>query len=412
MAGILQELLQAKEPLFSLAVRQLEQSSRQEGRDVRLIGDIARKMRSNVVELGLDPNDTTGRELYAALQARVAADDTRLAMKFGDSYPTDIGQVSEVVSKIVDGLEVVEDVWVMKRAVAKKLLKNMPPKNLMKHLGHRSIDSMLKHENIDEIYVALRFSEGPNWLDKFNDSLAGLVAGDFEMRKLSVITLNQKYADMAKPFIKKKLHHIVHAKEFGVVAIAPVESGRPNGLVLKTLLLVLHYINEVKLYSTYFKLRQVQPDYGKMVAEMLISDPNNAAEMAGQYVHWRVVQRYFSKQRDKLSEQQQFHPHVQPEDLRWRETEELLTDVDPSFEFWIGQSFVGKMFDGKPLTFNLIDAAFSYADNKAYEDAYFYHFRESLWNELFSRYMGADNIRERVMKQLDRPMIDPQEIMT
>ncbi len=231
MAGILQELLQAKEPLFSLAVRQLEQATRSEGRDVRLIGDIARKVRENTVSLGLDPADTTGRELYAAIQSRVAADDTRLAMRYGEAYPQDIAEVFKVVNKIVSELDALGDVWVMKRSVAKRLIKDNPPKNLMKQLKHRSIDSMLKHENIDELYVALRFSEGQDWLDEFNDSLKNISAGDFEMRKLSVIRLDQKYTEMTKAFIKKKLHHIVHAKEFGVVAVAPVETSRPNGLV-------------------------------------------------------------------------------------------------------------------------------------------------------------------------------------
>lgn len=408
MAGILQELLQAKEPLFSLAIRQLEQASRQEGRDARLIGEIAQKFHANIATLGLDPSETSGRELYAALQVRVAADDERLAKKIGGEYASDVDHMNPLIVKAVKTLVPIRDCWVLKRSVAKKMLKKMPPKQLMKSLSYRSIDSLLKHENMDEVYVALRFSEGQAWLDKFNAALSEVTSADFELRKLNLVVLPRKYADLAQNFVAKKWHHVVHAKEFGVVAVAPLKADRMQGVTLKTMLLLLHYIGEVYLYSTYFKLKQVQPDFGEVVADMVQADPNNAVQMAGQYVHWRVVQRYFGKHDEASPEL--FQPHVQPEDLRWRESEESLAVFDTEMSFWLDQSYVGKMIDGKPLTFNLIDAAFNYAEAKPYEEAYFYHFRESLWNELFTRYMGAENLRKSVLNQLDTPMIAPEEM--
>lgn len=408
MAGILQDLLRAKEPIFSLSIRQLERASGLEGRDARLIGDIALKMRSNIEALGLDPLDTTGRELYAALMSRIATDDTRIAKMIGGDDPDNVRQMIPLVIQTVESMEIPRDCWVLKRSVAKKLLKNMPPKHLMKHLGHKSIDSMLKHENIDELYVVLRSSEGQKWLDSFIDSMKSVSPSDFETRAVSVIQLSERFEPLTKAFVDHKLHHIIHSKEMGIVATTSVYDGRRPGITLKTLLLLLHYISEVRLYSAYFKLRQVQPNFGSIVAEMLTSDPNTAAEMAGQKVHWRVVQRYLGKHDEAHPDLST--PHVQPEDLRWRDVEDTLAAFDPAMDFWISQAYVGKMFDKNILTFNLIDTVFSYADSKKFSDAYDYHFRESLWNELFGRYMGARNLREQVMMQLESPMIDPEEI--
>ncbi len=166
MAGILQELLEAEEPIFSLAVRQLESASGHEGRDVQLIAEIAQKMRASTVALGLDPDDTTGPELYAAQMARMVEDNARVAKIIGGSDPDSVTEMVPLMVKAVKELNISRECWALKRSVAKRLLKTMPPKNLMKHLGHRSVDSMLKHENIDEVYTALRFSEGPEWLNK------------------------------------------------------------------------------------------------------------------------------------------------------------------------------------------------------------------------------------------------------
>lgn len=411
MAGILQELLQAEEPLFSLAIRQLEAASGHGGRDVRLIAEIAAKMRDSTKTLGLDPDDTTGHELYAAQMARMVEDNKRVAKLIGGTDPDDVDEMVPLMIKAIEELNIPRDCWVLKRSVAKKLLKMMPPKKLMKHLGHRSVDSMLKHENIDEVYTALRFSEGPEWLNKYDELFKTVTPSDFETREISIVVMDHdKYVDLAEHFVEKKFHNVTHTKEMGTIVVVPMKVKRMKGITLKSLPLLFHYINEVRLYSTFFKLKQVQPNFGEIVVNTLIADPGDAAEMAGQYVHWRVIQRYFGKLNDGEAHPEAFEPHVQPEDLHWRKAEEMLTLIDPEMKFWLEQDYVGKMYNGKPLTFNLMDVSLSYSNGETYETAYSYHFRESLWNELFSRYMGAKNLREQVLNQLDNDMIAPEEL--
>lgn len=411
MSGVLQELLQAEEPLFSLAVRQLEDASGHNANDVKLIAEIAQKMRSSTEALGLDPDDTTGRELYAAQLARMVEDNKRVAKIIGGNDPDDVNEMVPLMVKAVQELPVARDCWVLKRSVAKKLLKTMPPKQLMKHLGHHSVDSMLKHENIDEIYTALRFSEGPEWLNKYDELFKTVTPSDFETREISIVVMDHdKYVDLAEHFVEKKFHNITHTKEMGTIVVVPMKVDRMKGITLKSLPLLLHYINEVRLYSAFFKLKQVQPNFGEIVVNTLIADPGNAAEMAGQYVHWRVIQRYFGKLKDGEQHPEAFEPHVQPEDLHWRKAEEMLTFIDPEMSFWVDQDYVGKLYDGKPLTFNLMDVSLSYSNEETYDTFYSYHFRESLWNELFTRYMGANNLREQVLNQLDNDMIAPEEL--
>ena len=76
MAKFLQDLLQAKEPLFTTALRQLEKAAGHSSVDVRLISDIISRAHHVMRQIGLDPADTTMLELQNALKAN--ADNVEL----------------------------------------------------------------------------------------------------------------------------------------------------------------------------------------------------------------------------------------------------------------------------------------------------------------------------------------------
>jgi uncharacterized protein (TIGR00730 family) len=179
---------------------------------------------------------------------------------------------------------------------------------------------------------------------------------------------------------------------------------------LKTLPLLFHYMNEVKLYSTFFKLKSKKPNFGKTVVETLIADPGTGSQMAGKRVHWRVIQRYLGKHKEDSIDSVAFEPHVQPEDLHWRRAEDLLFQLDPELEFWKDRDYVALNYDGFPVAFNLFDVSFAYSNRESYAGRYAYHFRESLWNEIFVRYMGFKNLANQVLEQLDNDMIAPERL--
>jgi len=69
VAKFLQDLLGAKDPLFSASLQKLERATGQTGVDVKLIGDIRHHAHAVMRKLGLDPADTTKEELENALNA-------------------------------------------------------------------------------------------------------------------------------------------------------------------------------------------------------------------------------------------------------------------------------------------------------------------------------------------------------
>jgi len=410
MSRLISELLGATEPMFGLAINQLERSSGKPGVDVKLTAEIINSAKQKTRDLNLDPDDTTGNELYQALLAKIKQDDIILMQLLGCQDGDSAQQLMGNIKKYVDSAGLITKCWVIKKSVAKQFLKTMPPPNIMKQLKYKSVSSMLKTENIFELYGALRFAETANWLKKFNQQYSTLIPSDFELRDIELHMMpSKRWAELAKPFIDKKQHNITHLKELGSVNILPLLPGRVNARAITILPLVIHYINEIRLYASFFKMQQVKPHFAQIVADTLNADTKHVANISGQNIHWRVVQRYYGK----LGREQHpeiFEPHVQPEDLLWRKAEATLFELDASLGWWQNLDYVGVLHKRIPVTFNLMDVAVSFANNAPYEKRRYYHFRESLWNELFARYMGEKILEQQILMQLGGGEIEPQTI--
>ena len=72
---------------------------------------------------------------------------------------------------------------------------------------------------------------------------------------------------------------------------------------------------------------------------------------------------------------------------------------------------VGEMHGKRPLTLNMLDIAASYVNQLPYEKRAMYHFVDSLWNEIFIRYMGQKNLEEQILGQLDNSLIEPEDLV-
>lgn len=410
MAKLLSELLNAKEPLFRLSLQQMEKASGSPSADVRLASEIIQKAHQAVKNLGLDPKDSTGPEIYQALINKIKEHDAHLAQQMGGSAEEAPTTLIPKIKDTVNKAKLNRTCWVLKKAVAKEFLRQTPPVSIMKQLGYRSVDSMLKRENLSEVYGALRFAESSDWLDEFNKNYESLRPSDFETRDIEVVVMpHERWADVCEAFVHKKKHNVTHLKEMGIILLLPVKAKHLPGMATWVCSLLFHYTNEIRLYSAFFKLKQVQPDFGKIFVDTLNADPDMGPIMAGQNVHWRVIQRYFGKLENEYHPEI-FEPHVQPEDLHWRKAEAELYKIDPELKFWQGLDYVGLIFDGRPLTFNMMDSAASYTNQTPYEEREIYHFRESLWNEIFMRYMGQKTLEQQVLKQLDNEMIAPEKV--
>ncbi len=407
MSRLLSDLLGAREPGFTQHINRLEQASGNTSVDLHLSSDISKKVHMKLRELGLDPTDTNGTELYHGLQGLIAKHDQflakRLGLKKSDSSQTVIKQVIATIQK----LPIPQTCWALKHSSAKRLLQQMPPKHVMKLMRYRSVDSLLKRANLDEVFAAIYMVEATSWIDRFTASYKRLNTSDFESRNISLVNMNPKYwSNLAAK--NKNLSHkmIIRVGEMGVVAVLPVPVDDLPGLTITLLSQIIYHINKLRVVSSFLKLNQVKPDFNYHFVKAISGAIDKAAILHGQPVSWSVIHKHFGSSPDS-SQSEVFAPHVQIEDLNWKQAEDVLFKLEPALKFWEGLDFVAAPFKKGPVPLGLLDNAVSYCNQLDYGEHSVQFFRRDLKLELFSRYLEQQALEDQITQQFDNL---PQEI--
>lgn len=408
--SLLATFLEAQEPLLDDALEQLEQRSGQKGADTKLTAEIAQKAGSVARTLGLD-SSCSGEELYAALLGAVKDQDAHLARTIGGTQVENPTEMIPLAVRRLEQIQMPRDCFALKYKQAATMLQKKPPEALMKRLGYDDCATMIAKEDLAELFIAIRFTEGPDWLNEFDRVYDALKGSDFEERPIRLVRFDpHKWGDVAAHFIEKKKHINTHSKEMGVVAILPPPSDKMAAITTKVITLTLHYYNEVRLYSAYFKLLKKKKNFGRILSETLIADTPKVELIQNHHIHWRVIQRYYGKIGESAKHPEIFQPHLQPEDLHWRSAEKILYQIDPEMAMWQDMDYVAVLKGADTITFNLMDVVLSYANGIAFPDRYLYHFRESLWNEVFARYMGEKELEDQLLVKLDNAIVKPEEL--
>lgn len=403
MARLLSELLGATEPAFRQQITRLEQAAGLPAADIKLMMQIVSETREKIRELGLDPHDTTGPELFAALQSRLRQDEARIRDTLGVLTTSGPTQVLDAVKSQLGKLEINTSSFVIKQVAMRQLLKKLQPKNTMKKLGYRSMDSMLKHEPLAQLLAATFLTESKDWHRHRLDLYKKLSASDFETKKVSFFVPSAKqWPKLAAKHTAEQHHNILAVSELGAVVLLPLEHDLP-GLAITTMLLAIENINDIRAQSSYLKLQQVRPDFGEVFQAAMMHEPMTEAELAGQQLPWKVVQWFYGHGYSQFHPDV-FEPHVQPEDLKWHTAEDALTEVHPAFEFWHGSQLLAMLDGGQPVSLNLLDVALGVCNGLEYGQRVVHHMREHLGRELLARYLHQDNLQALLVGKLDQQL--------
>lgn len=360
--------------------------------------------------------------IYEALIKKLREDDDALAMFIHKTEKSGVAGFKNLVN-IAEEVAGMPPGFFLKEKVAISLLKKNPPKNILAFLGYSSVDGMLKHENLFEVFAALRFVEGSDWLnDVFFKEYEHLTPDDFEERPIRAMVLGEQWVKAAERFVKKKYHNVSHLKELGVIFVIPYFLNVP-GETMRTFTLVLHYFHEVTFYANLFRRYAGFAPNGKQwhdktFAEHVISllrgdvlEKRPPDDELG--TKWLIIQRYLAK--DDEFDWRLFYPHVNPEAIHWTKAEADIARISRrydslGFEFWKDLDFVGDFYPdpvGIPVlvSFNLIDAVMSLVKEKELSK-YLYHHQEALWNKVFMQYAGEAETEKLIIEYFDRGIID------
>ncbi|HEY5805894.1 MAG TPA: hypothetical protein VIS56_00730 [Candidatus Saccharimonadales bacterium] len=406
MTRFLSEALGAVEPIFSKGVQQLEQAAGRPGTDIRLTADIIQRTRSKISELGLDPSDTTGPELYRALQERLKRDEPTVKKALGIAEDATPDEIVARIALYLSKRETAQNCFALKSSVAKRMLKKRPPKAAMKRLGYRSIDSMLKHESVPQVYTAALIVESKSWHRTFREQYAKLAPGDFETKQISLVHPTAKrWQQLAHNFVAAARHNMVSFPELGAVVLLPIDQ-QVDGLAITTLLLASEEMNGIRAHSSYAKLQQVKSNFGAVIQKSSVSELYTSAQLAGQPVPWRMIQRYYARFATAYHPEI-FEPHVQPDDLGWDDGEEILAGLGTGLAFWRGTAHLGLVHEGAVVSCNVLDVALGFCNQLAFADRIVHFVRDSLWHELMMRYLNQENLEAAVHQQLAGELAAP-----
>lgn len=401
MSRFLSESLQADEPHFRTMLARLERAHGNPSHDVRMGAEVNAAARNKLLGLGLDPADTTPRELYQALLQRIRQDEVRLTRRLRTIAATHISLEADVMAGMafaLSDLPLNRSVYALKPSSAKALLKKQPPKKAMKALGYRSLDSMLKHEPMASILAAVRLAE-PACYKKLVERYKTLTPSDFETRPISVQYASEKrWQKLARQVTDDHKHTVVRLPELGAIVLLPLPGHAPVGAVIAGMVLALQACNEIHAATTYLKLCQVRPDFGQIVQTVSVGEPHLQARFADKAVPWQIIQRYYARLRH--FDEERFGPHVQASDLGWHPVERSLALIEPSLHFWQESQHLAVLSERTPVSLNVIDAALNLCNGLPFERRIAHHFKTSLWHELSLRYLKHDTVEQAVHREL------------
>ncbi|MDI6821028.1 MAG: hypothetical protein QMD65_02490 [Patescibacteria group bacterium] len=343
------------------------------------------------------------KEVYDALISKIESDDNKFFEVFkrpNCSKQKDCERVLEIAKKIAK----TNHGFFLKKEKAQEFLNNVPPQKVMSYLGYRSVEEMLKKEDLFEVFSALRFIEGNEWLNNvFFKQYETLKPTDFEEREMAVKALSEKWNTVAEGFVRKKWHNISHLKELGVVFVIPISLGI-SGELLRMLGLVFHYLHEIPFYSDMFKkISEIPETFSLNFVSLLRGDVLDRHMPESEKSLWLVVQRYLAK--DDENEWRLFVPHINPEALHWLKAQEDLIKVGltlnhfgKELEFWHDLDWVGDFFKDEIgndvlVSFDLVDAVMSLVMQKDMIK-YLYHHQEALWNKIFIEYFSREELEK------------------
>ena len=405
MSRVLAELMGAAEPTFRQQLMSLERAAGLPGADIRLMMEIVNETRGKVHELGLDPHNTTGPELYAALRAKLLRDEIQVRAALNMRADGSPQAVLQAVQVYLTQMQLPTQTFVVKQSVMRALLKKLKPAVTMKRLGYRSLDSMIKHEPAALLLAATSFTESRDWQSRRLDAYKKLRPGDFETRKTTfLLPMTKRWPELAAEYSAKLRHSMLAVPELGSVILLPPEQ-EVSALAIVTLLLSIDSLNNLRSLSSYLKLQQVRPDFGEIFVKALTQEPLSAAEFAGEALPWKAVQWFYGKGHSQYFPDA-FEPHVQPEDLSWHNAEDLLAELHPTLEFWQGSQLISLLdTKGQTVSLNMLDVALAVTNGLDYSQRLVSTMRQNLGREIMARYLHHENLQTMLLGKLDEQLI-------
>lgn len=411
--GTLARLLRTSEEVILDLQNKMEKISNKKGVIKKIVRDNDQKIKQKLAELKLDSR-AKAQEVYQALLKQAEQNDQLLLKHFyKPDFSTAVGcrSLLNATKELTNSLSG----FFLKEDKARELFRLNPPKRIMASLGYGDdIEKMLEKEDIFELFAALRFVEESRWLnDVFFKAYFDLKKEDFEQREIKIMVLPERWLGIGQKFLGKKLHHMSHLKELGLVFVIPVAE-QVVGEVLYLFFMTLHYIYEVEWHARLFKIYSQQEDFAKKMINALKVEVSGGPLPDTKKMSWRIAVAYLAKK--DPNDPRLAEPHISPEAWHYSKTAQVIYKFAQRFPetglgFWQSLDVAGQYFPSNNskkeilISFDLFDNGISLLQKMGFESKYLYHQQEALWNRVFAEYMGEEALDKLMMENLDKGFV-------
>lgn len=392
MAMVLQELLRVDRTDFKRFIDRLEHVAMQPSIDIRLNVDSIARSNQKMIELGLDPEDTTPQELYSALIVRAARDSKQLAQSFGVATLTDD---SKALVKIVDRLQKnlkQQVVFSMQPAALKSVLKAVPPKKTLKLLKLRSIDAVLKRENPIALYAIAKVVEEKSWHTQMQARLKRTTSKDIKYSPIKIVILPE---DWLQKIGNDRFRAVTETvQEMGALVLQPTIPLQQEGAVLLLTGIVYQAAQNLVVQSLPYQKQMMVSTAEVVLPEMMAGRSPKLEPIYGITPDWQLGYRVLAQHKSHLEDSFLLG------DLSWEHTEYTLAQHYPELKFWVDTHMCGIASRAGVVSFHVLDVAANCVLERSLGRHITSHVSASLWNELQFRYLSEAVFEKALISQL------------
>lgn len=400
MSKFLASLLGVDQRDFAVTIERLEHVNLRPGIDVSLTAEIITRSRELVRSLGLDPADTTAREMYYGMLAFAEACDAGLREKLGLSDKVLEPEAASILATNASKLLKKDIIVGLQPAAIRKLLSTVPPKKSLRLLKFRSISSVLKREDPRLLYALAKHLEDRSWHAQISARLKRLGPRDVSERPPEILALPTSWCSKLDKHSFEQAVQIV--PEIGIVLLMPNLPTKRKGAVLLSLALALQAGQNLAVEALPLRANTFLAGLESTISQLASGQAKPLDAIHGLSPSWQSVYRLLVERSSSLPE---FDLILS--ELQWESTETRLAALYPSLDKWVDSHYLGFLTEDSPVSLHVIDVAINLVLGKKYGQQMLSHMRASLWNELCLRYMKQEPLEKSVIAQLslDRGMV-------
>ncbi len=410
MSRVLASALGVSYPALKLRLGRLERAAGMPGRDIRLGLALQASAKEKIAELGLDPSITTGEELYRALSEKLLADEQKVRKHLGCDINSTPADILKAVDAFMEKEAEKQKIFAIKSVSLKAILKKCKPKATMKALGYRSMDSMFKHEPAVQLLVATLLVESPEWHKNRLKAYEGLQAKDFEIRSVRFeVPTGKKWPILAEKYIQKNRHNVIVVPEAGGAVFLPLTHDF-SALAILTTLMARQAFETIRARGALLKLRQVQPELGKVVASAVRREPTTGFTLEGERLSWADTHRFYGSEFAPYHPTL-FEPHLQDEDFKPLNMMKSLRKLNRALSFWANTDHLLFQDGSDIVSLNMLDVALAVCNHSPYSRRFAYYGREELARRINASYLQHDNFHDALQQTVSDKLVPNDEFI-